>query len=92
MGSPKSAFSHNQPYGVNTIRKMMKHTCVMLGQSNCTGHGFRRLFITTLANDPRVSIEETMASSRHSSVAAQTAYIERNGDSEVGKFAALGLM
>ena len=63
----------------------------MLGFPDGTGHGFRSLFISTLANDPRVSVQESMASSCHSSVAAQLPYIERDARSEVGKFAALGL-
>ena len=34
-----------------------------------TGHALRRLFVTTLANDPRVSVEAAMRASRHTSVA-----------------------
>ena len=62
-----------------------------MGHPGVTGHALRRLFITTLANDPGVSVEEAMVSSRHSSVAAQRNYIVLNGKSEDAKFAALGI-
>lgn len=89
-GRKKSMFSAREPLGVNTICLMMNDACAKLGHPECSGHGFRRLFITTLANDPRVSIAEAMESSRHSSVSAQLTYVERSGVSESGKFAALG--
>ena len=54
-------------------------------------HGFRRVFVTTLANDPGVSVEESLASVRHSSVAAQRTYMTRDGVSETSKFNALGI-
>ena len=54
-------------------------------------HGFRRLFVTTLANDPGVSVEESLVSARHSSVAAQRTYMMRDGVSETFKFNALGI-
>ena len=49
------------------------------------------LFITSLANDPGVSIEESMQSAGHKSVAAQRPYIVPNGVSETAKFTALGI-
>ena len=91
MGWKDAAFSPHQPLGINTVRKMMKDACVKLGHPECTGHGFRRLFITTLANNPGVSVVECMAAARHSSVAAQRPYICQNGVSEVARFNALGM-
>ena len=69
----------------------MKDACVKLGNPTETGHSFRRLFITSLANDPGVSIEESMQSAGHKSVSVQRPYIVCNGVSETAKFAALGI-
>ena len=55
---------------------MIKVTCKMLGFPEASGHGFHRLFITALANDPGVSVEESMRSTGHNSVAAQFTYIQ----------------
>ena len=64
---------------------MMKKTLEMAGHPGVAGHALRRLFITTLANDPGVSIEESMRASRHQSVTAQRSYIKVDGHSEVAK-------
>ena len=90
-GYPHSEFSPKQPLGKSKVGELTARACQMLGFPTARGHGFRRLFISTLANNPRVSVEESMRSSRHSSVSAQLAYQERNGVSESGKFAALGI-
>ena len=79
------------PLGKNKIGKMMKAGLALVGHSGVTGHALRRLFITTLANDPGVSIEESMMASRHNSVAAQRPYIRVDGHSEAARFKALGL-
>ena len=71
---------------------MIQDALVKLGFPRKTGHGFRRLFITSMANDPRVSLKECMESARHSSLAAQMPYIERNRISECAKFAAIGVL
>ena len=84
-------YNHRKPIGKNTIRLMIKDACKKLGFPDATGHGFRRLFITTLANDSGVSVEESMKSSGHNSVAAQRTYMVTNGVSETNKFKALGL-
>ena len=84
-------YSPNQPLGVNYISKYMKSALTRLGYEGETGHAFRRLFITSLPNDAGVSIEESMRSAGHNSVAAQRPYIVRNGVSESAKFAALGI-
>ena len=84
-GYPKAAMSPNQPIGINTIRSMLNDACKQMGHPECTGHGFRRLFVTTLANDSGVSVEESLGSARHSSVAAQRTYIQRDGVSEFAR-------
>ena len=89
---PKALYNHNKPIGVNTIRVMIKAACKKLGFPDASGHGFRRLFITTLANDAGVSVEESMRSAGHNSFAAQCTYMKRNGHSETNKFKALGLV
>mmetsp|Transcript_2201 Transcript_2201/g.6416 ORF Transcript_2201/g.6416 Transcript_2201/m.6416 type:complete len:294 (-) Transcript_2201:53-934(-) len=53
-------------------------------------HAFRRLFVTTLVNDGRVSIEKSHSAARHGSVAAQRTYMSRNKISEANRFKALG--
>ena len=57
-----------------------------------SGHTFRRLFITSIVNGSGVSAEEALASSRHNSVAAQRPYQQRNSESEMAKFRALGMI
>ena len=81
----------NQPIGINTICVMINDACKQMGHPECTGHGFHLLFITSLANDLGVSVEESIGSARHSSVATQCTYMQRDGDSECTKFAALGI-
>ena len=71
---------------------LMKEICADLGFTSGSGHAFRRIFITTLANDSGVNIEETMLSARHRSVAASRNYQQRNGVSETAKLAAIGQM
>lgn len=82
--------SPNQPIGVNKVAKMIKEAGEKTGLYT-TGHGFRRLFITTLVNAPGVSTEEVLGSARHRSVAASRRYQNRNHTSESNKFAALGI-
>ena len=90
LGHPNSIFSAREPLGVNTVHLMMNEACAKLGHPECSGHGFHRLFITTLTNDPCVSIAESMDPPHHNSVAAQLPYVERSTVSEAGKFLALG--
>ena len=84
-------YSPNQPLGINKIREYSKMALTRLGFPGATAHSFRRLFITSLANDAGVSIEESMQSAGHNSVAAQRPYVVRNGKSEAAKFKALGM-
>ena len=69
---------------------VMKSACVRLGFSEMAGHGFRRLFVTTLVNDPGVNLDESMSAARHLLVSAHHAYMARDGASELAKFRALG--
>ena len=46
--------------------------------------------ITSLVNEPGVSVEESLAASHHNSVAAQLAYLNHGSTSEMAKFNALG--
>ena len=59
-----------QQIGINKISIMMKNGCKRVGLE-ITGHGLRRISITTLVNDSAVNIEESLAFARHASVAAQ---------------------
>ena len=84
-------YSPNEPIGHGTLTKIIKEAGKKMG-FDVSGHAFRRLFITSLVNAPGVSTEESLASSRHNSVAAQRPYQQRNSDSEMAKFRALGLL
>ena len=61
-----------------------------IGHAGGTGHALRRVFITTLANDPGVSLEAGMDASRHTSASAYRGYQVAGKTSEAAKFAALG--
>ena len=63
----------------------------MIGNAGATGHTLRRIFVTTLANDPAVSTEAGMEASRHTSVSAYRGYQVVRKTSEAAKFAALGI-
>ena len=54
-----------------------------------SGHSLRKQYITMMANDPNVSLAETMQAARHSSVSASLAYQRKCGISETAKFVAL---
>ena len=69
----------------------MKTGCKTVGLE-VTGHGLRRISITTLVNDPAVNIEESLAFARHTSVAAQRPYMMRDAQSEMNRFRAQGLV
>ena len=58
---------------------------------NVDGHAFSCLFITSLVNEPGVSMEESLASSHHNSVAAQHVYLIHGSTSEMAKCNALGV-
>ena len=49
------------------------------------------MFITSLANNPNLSIKEIMSSSRHRCVTSSASYMVADGESESHKFSALGM-
>jgi len=86
-------FYPNNPMGKNTILKLFKSGARIQGLSNpdsFSPHSLRSYFITRLANDSGVSIQECMTASRHSSVAESSIYQERVTNSECNRFTALG--
>ena len=91
IGHPNGAFSPNQPMGEHSINKLMKAALERIGHAGATGHALRRIFVTTLANDPAVSTEAGMEASRHTSVSAYRGYQVVGKTSEAAKFAALGI-
>ena len=56
-----------------------------------SGHAIRRWGITKLANDPNVSISESMAASRHESVGQHWKYITTDSCSEMSRLRAMGI-
>ena len=76
---------------MNTIAAMLKEALKKLGL-DASGHALRRLFVSTLVNDPCVSAEEALLASRHSSVAAQRPYMALDQRSESNRFKALGMV
>ena len=90
QGYPHAAMSPNQPLGINIMAKLIKRGCAKTGM-NISGHGLRHIFVSTLVNDPGVSVEESLAASCHASMSAQRPYMMRNHHSEAAKFNALGL-
>ena len=90
IGHPNAAFSPNQPLGEHSVSKLMKAALERIGHVGATGHALRRIFVTTLANDPAVSVEAGMEASRHTSVSAFRGYQVVGKTSESAKFAALG--
>ena len=70
---------------------MIKHALKVVGV-NTTGHGGRRLAITTFVNAPDVNPNESLGFARHASLAAQRPYVSRDGKSEMAKFTALGVV
>jgi hypothetical protein len=91
QGQDSAEMSFKQPIGVNTINAMMKDACKMVGVE-VTGHGLRRISITTVVNDPSVNTEEALAFARHGSVAAQRTYMMHDNKSEMNRFRAQGLV
>ena len=90
LGFPNTLYSQNELLGINIITSMIKEAGKMLG-FNVGDHAFRCLFITSLVNEPGVSMEESLAASHHNFVAAQHAYMTLGSTSKVAKFNALGL-
>ena len=85
-------YSPLRPLGVNTITVLLGAAAWKLGRRDSKGHGFRRIFVTSLVNDAGVNTEEALRYARHKSVAAQRLYVTRNQHFEMAKFRALGLV
>ena len=85
-------YNLNKPIGENKLRSMFKEGAKKLGlPETFKAHSLRALCITNLVNDGGVSIAETMAVARHSSVSASATYQCTNGFSEKNRMKALGL-
>jgi len=87
-------FYPNNPLGRNTVLSLFKEGAAIQGLSNphmFSPHSLRAYFVTMLANDSGVSVQECMTASRHTSVAASATYQERNMNSELNRFKALGI-
>jgi len=89
---PQVAFSPRSPIGINTISKLLGETANTLGCGDAKGHGFWRIFMTSLVKDAGVSTEESIGSASHSSVSAHRTYTMRNHASEMAKLPASGLV
>lgn len=82
----------NSPLGKDKITALLRSGFQRLDISNAETlhpHALRGLFITILANDPSVSVRETMGAARHTSVAANANYQIRNSHSESNRVVAL---
>ena len=80
-----SKFCTNAYIGKAKIRERFQFAFKLFGISNwetICPNALRSVFITKLANDPSINIEETMAAARHNSVAASVVYQERSLVSE----------
>lgn len=85
-------YQARKPKGKNVISKMHLEAAKLLGISTDSfsgGHAWRSVMITKLANDPRVSVTETMLASRHTSVSANAAYQASDRVSEGNKLDSL---
>ena len=73
---------------------MFKKGAKLLGIDNPDDfypHSLRAMFITSLANNPGLSMKEILSSARHKSVTSSVAYMVSDGSSESAKFGALGM-
>lgn len=93
QGYPKAEFFANRPLGENTIRKLMCEAAKLLGlPPDFKGHSLRHVALSKAANDPSVSLAETMRLGRHSSAAAAKNYQRVDGISEGNRMRALGIL
>lgn len=91
MNFPEAMYSPDQPLGRNTIREYFQEAGVILKlQKPLNGHALRRLSITKMASGG-VCLTEIMATARHSSIAATSAYMQRNHDTGKARLKALGI-
>jgi hypothetical protein len=86
-------FNKNKPIGENRLHSLFQEGAKKLGlPSYFKTHSLRALCITNLVNDGGISIAETMAVARHSSVSASATHQCTNGVSEKNRMVALGVM
>ena len=92
-GHPKASFYPTKQLGRKSITKYFKRGAKILGlPENFCPHSLRSACITQLVNDQSVSIAETMAVARHTSVSASKTYQRVDGVSEGNRLRALGLL
>ena len=84
----------NIPLGKGKIKELFDDGAKILGLS-CADkfypHSLCAMMLTELANNPSVSLKETVTSARHSNLTSSLNYQHRDGESEVAKFNALGM-
>ena len=91
MGFLKARMSPKKPIGVNTLRPMIREANQVCGVGDVSGHGCRRLAITSVVNAPNVNMSESLAFARHRTPSTQAGYIQRNHVSELHRFEAQGI-
>ena len=90
QGYPNATMYPTKNYGINYINGFFKEGAKILGlDPNFKPHSLRSACITKLANDPSVSVAETMAVARHSSVSASRMYQRVDAVSESNRIRAL---
>ena len=65
------------PIGKNTITNLAKEAVMLCGVDEWKDFGLhdcRHEFVTRLVNSPEVSVSETMAAARHTSISASKQY------------------
>ena len=91
----KMCFYHRKPLGENPIRRLFKEAAEIMGledPSSFSSHQLRGLCITRMANDPSVSLAETMRVARHKSVSASKVYQRTDDVSEANRMKALSIV
>ena len=90
--APDGKSFENRPMGHETVRKTFREAFKFLGISNwetLRPHALRGLLISVLANDPSVSLKETMKAARHKTADASATYQKCTSKSESAKVSAL---
>ena len=90
-----SGYYEKKPLGKHAITKLAKDAAVILNLSNPQKfrlHSLRAHFISTLANDGRVSLAECMHASRHRSAASSAVYQQTSETSEASRMYALNIV
>ena len=93
-GDKNHCFQPNVHLGKTKIAELFKKGATLCGLDDPEDfypHSLRAMFITSLANNPNLSIKEIMQSARHKSVTSTASYMVADGEQESHKFAALGM-